>query len=68
MVPFGQVIIVEAFKLHKIMRAELIEQLLSRIVSKSDNTPHFIAILSSLIQEMPQMVLKFVQKVIGFYF
>jgi hypothetical protein len=62
-VSFGQAILMDMFKYHKLVRSELLEQILSRLIAKSDNVPYFVALLSSIVKESPQLILEHIQKV-----
>lgn len=53
----------ETFKLHPTVRAELLEQILSRILTKSEHAPNFILLLDNLIAQHNQFIQEFSQKI-----
>lgn len=59
----GHNILLETFKLQKIVRPQVLEQILSRILTKSENATHYIDLLSQITSESPQELLDFSQKI-----
>eukprot|EP01119_Soliformovum_irregulare_P026267 TRINITY_DN9993_c1_g1_i2.p1 TRINITY_DN9993_c1_g1~~TRINITY_DN9993_c1_g1_i2.p1 ORF type:complete len:1240 (-),score=447.43 TRINITY_DN9993_c1_g1_i2:248-3661(-) len=62
-VQLGQQVLREIFKLHQIVRSELIEQLLARIVRNSAENSFFIELLTEIIADAPQLLLDSMPKI-----
>lgn len=62
-VQFGQSLLLEMFKYHKLVRSELLEQILSRLIAKGENVTYFVSLLASIVRDSPQLILEHIQKV-----
>src|SRR5687768_10365265 len=62
-VQLGQLILIQAFKLQQVARGEIMEQILSRVITRSESGLHYVRLLSSIVSESPQLILDYVQKV-----
>lgn len=54
----------QLFKHHDIVRSEILEQITSRIVSRSDSAMEFLSLLQHIIQKYPEEVEKYLSNVI----
>lgn len=52
----GVDILLGLFKYHDVVRSEILEQITSRIVSRSDNAKDYLRLLESIIREYPDAV------------
>lgn len=52
----GVNILLGLFKYHDVVRGEILEQITSRIVSRSDSAKDFLRLLESIIKEYPDAV------------
>ncbi|GAA5807873.1 hypothetical protein MFLAVUS_001253 [Mucor flavus] len=55
----GVNILLQLFKYHDVVRSEILEQITSRIVSRSDSVMDFLRLLEHIIQEYPDEVEKY---------
>ncbi|MBM6386429.1 MAG: hypothetical protein JSY10_20950 [Paenibacillus sp.] len=60
----GVNILLQLFKYHDVVRSEILEQITSRIVSRSDSVMDFLRLLQHIIQEYPDEVEKYLTNVI----
>ncbi|KAI9362820.1 FANCI solenoid 1-domain-containing protein [Pilaira anomala] len=54
----------QLFKHHDVVRSEILEQITSRIVSRSDSAMEFLSLLQHIIQKYPEEVEKYLSNVI----
>lgn len=64
MASLGVNILLQLFKYHDVVRSEILEQITSRIVSRSDSVMDFLRLLQHIIQEYPDEVEKYLTNVI----
>lgn len=64
MASLGVNILLQLFKYHDVVRSEILEQITSRIVSRSDSVMDFLRLLEHIIQEYPDEVEKYLINVI----
>lgn len=55
----GVNILLKLFKYHDVVRSEILEQITSRIVSRSTSVMDFLKLLASIIREYPESVEKY---------
>lgn len=63
-IQLGINILLRLFKYHDIVRTEILEQITSRIVSRSNSAIDFLKLLSTIIREYPESVDKYLNNVI----
>ncbi|KAG2232755.1 hypothetical protein INT48_001109 [Thamnidium elegans] len=59
----GVNILLQLFKYHDVVRSEILEQITSRIVSRSDSVMDFLRLLQHIIQEYPDEVEKYLTNI-----
>ncbi|XP_014667582.1 PREDICTED: Fanconi anemia group I protein-like isoform X2 [Priapulus caudatus] len=60
----GAVVLLETFKLHKIVREDILEQILNRLVTKATSPAHhYLDLLAAIVRCGPQQLLEWSQKV-----
>lgn len=62
-IEFGSVLLLECFRLHNSIRGEILDQMFTRIIIKSDNVSYYIRLLSKIIAEFTHFVLDYEAKV-----
>lgn len=63
----GVDILLRLFKYHDVVRGEILEQITSRIVSRSDNAKDFLRLLENIIREYPDAVENYLTNVRWWY-
>ena len=58
----GQQMMVEVFALHAMVRAEVMDALCSRILSRGDAVHHWVALLQELVVQQPTLLLDHVPR------
>ena len=59
----GVDILLRLFKYHDVVRSEILEQITSRIVSRSTSVMDFLELLACIIREYPESVEKYMSNV-----
>ncbi|KAI8076646.1 uncharacterized protein B0P05DRAFT_579765 [Gilbertella persicaria] len=59
----GTLILLRLFKYHGVVQSEILEQITSRIVSRSSSTLHFLDLLASIIRDYPDTVERYLTNV-----
>ncbi|CAG8563078.1 2562_t:CDS:10 [Ambispora leptoticha] len=56
-------ILLEMFKIHDMVRAEILNQILSRVVSKSSSIGNFLALLEIIVKKAPDALMNYLSKI-----
>ncbi|RUS21607.1 hypothetical protein BC937DRAFT_92129 [Endogone sp. FLAS-F59071] len=59
----GVHMLLDVFKIHDMVRTEILDQILSRIVSRSNSVMHFLALLELIVTECPQTLLGYLPRI-----
>ncbi|GBC07259.1 hypothetical protein RclHR1_07340005 [Rhizophagus clarus] len=61
----GTKILLEMFKIHDMVRAEILDQIQSRIISKSSSVEYFLDLLESIVKETPEFLYNYITRIKG---
>ncbi|RHZ81659.1 hypothetical protein Glove_117g487 [Diversispora epigaea] len=61
----GITILFEMFKIHDMVRAEILDQILSRVISKADSVEHFLILLELIVKEAPHSIINYITRIKG---
>ncbi|CAG8498714.1 14052_t:CDS:10 [Acaulospora colombiana] len=61
----GITILFEMFKIHDMVRAEILDQILSSIISKSASAENFLNLLEMIVKEAPHYLVNYLPKIRG---
>ncbi|CAG8788889.1 10614_t:CDS:2, partial [Acaulospora morrowiae] len=58
-------ILFEMFKIHDMVRAEILDRILSSIVSKASSAENFLNLLDMIVKEAPNSIANYIPKIRG---
>ncbi|CAJ0764073.1 6961_t:CDS:2, partial [Entrophospora sp. SA101] len=61
----GVIILLEMFKMHEMVRVEILDQIQSRVVSRSPSVGHFLTLLEIIVKEKPDSLNDYIQRIKG---
>ncbi|PKC11484.1 hypothetical protein RhiirA5_354118 [Rhizophagus irregularis] len=61
----GTKILLEMFKIHDMVRAEILDQIQSRIISKSSSVEYFLGLLELIVKETPEFIYNYIARIKG---
>ncbi|CAI2176704.1 14244_t:CDS:10, partial [Funneliformis geosporum] len=65
MTKLGTTILLEMFKIHDMVRAEILDQLQSRVISKSLSVEYFLNLLELIVKETPHYLYNYISRIKG---